>query len=115
LELFTEIKANAVVDAAAKLVRQSYSARSMSDAARAILNALLLTKFGTVTGVDIAPAMVERARATNPGATYELYDGSRLPFEDDSFDVTFSICVFHHVDRASGSNAARSVERSTSM
>ena len=29
--------------------------------------------------------------------SYSVYDGHTLPYPDDSFDVTFAICVMHHV------------------
>lgn len=51
----------------------------------------------SVTGVDISTGMVDRAREAVPEATYLSYDGSRLPNDDESFDVTFAICVVHHV------------------
>lgn len=38
------------------------------------------------------------AADTNPAATYQAYDGTRLPFDDDSFDLAFAICVLHHVE-----------------
>jgi SAM-dependent methyltransferase len=41
--------------------------------------------------------MVERARETNPQATYRVYDGRRLPYDDGRFDVSFAVCVLHHV------------------
>jgi SAM-dependent methyltransferase len=50
-------------------------------------------------GVDVSPAMVERARETNPQASYRVYDGRRLPYDDGRFDVSFAVCVLHHVDR----------------
>jgi SAM-dependent methyltransferase len=49
-------------------------------------------------GVDVSPAMVERAQAANPEVSYRVYDGRRLPFADDELDVAFAICVLHHVD-----------------
>jgi SAM-dependent methyltransferase len=49
-------------------------------------------------GVDVSPAMVERAQAANPDVSYRVYDGRRLPFADGEFDVAFAICVLHHVD-----------------
>ena len=42
--------------------------------------------------------MVQRARESNPAASYQVYDGRRLPYENDEFDVVFAICVLHHVD-----------------
>jgi SAM-dependent methyltransferase len=53
-----------------------------------------------LAGVDVAPQMVERARQANPWAEYRSYaSGETLPFEDGAFDVSFAICVFHHVGR----------------
>ena len=49
-------------------------------------------------GVDVSPPMVERARETNPEASYRVYDGRRLPYGDRELDVTFAVCVLHHVD-----------------
>ena len=58
----------------------------------------LLPHVDSLEGVDPSPAMVARARAENPGAGYRVYDGERLPFDDATFDVSFAICVLHHVD-----------------
>jgi SAM-dependent methyltransferase len=60
----------------------------------------LLPHVESLEGVDPSPGMIERARAANPGAGYRVYDGRRLPFDDASFDVSFAICVLHHVDPA---------------
>ncbi len=35
--------------------------------------------------------------STVPGASFEWYDGEKLPFPDESFDVALAICVLHHV------------------
>jgi len=53
--------------------------------------------FGELQGVDIAPGVVERAAAHFPEGKFQLYDGQRIPFEDASFDVAFTVCVLHHV------------------
>jgi len=57
-------------------------------------------RVGRLTGVDVAPVMLERARRRNPWAEYrDSRSGDPLPFEDGAFDVCFAICVFHHVER----------------
>jgi SAM-dependent methyltransferase len=62
---------------------------------------LLEGRVRRLAGVDVAPDMVERARQANPWAEYRGYSaGEPLPYEDASFDVSFAICVFHHVARA---------------
>jgi ubiquinone/menaquinone biosynthesis C-methylase UbiE len=40
-----------------------------------------------VTGVDLAPAMVEEARRKGGRVDFRVADGSRLPFADASFDL----------------------------
>jgi SAM-dependent methyltransferase len=51
-------------------------------------------------GVDVSPAMVERARAANPDVEYAVSEPRRLPYEDARFDLAFAVCVLHHVERA---------------
>ncbi len=58
---------------------------------------LLAPHVGSLTGVDVSSASVERARRENPTVHYESYDGRILPFQTESFDVAFVICVLHHV------------------
>ena len=50
---------------------------------------------GRVTGVDISPRMVDRARAGHgePGCEFVAFDGERLPFDDASFDGAVSALV----------------------
>lgn len=59
--------------------------------------ALLKNRIGSITGIDVSEKSIELARTHNPDNTYEVYDGRTLPFEDESFDVVFAICVMHHV------------------
>ena len=33
-----------------------------------------------------------------PGVRPVLYDGARMPFEDDEFDVALAITVLHHIE-----------------
>lgn len=53
-----------------------------------------------VRGFDFSPVGVERAnrRAAIAGvdASFSCADASRLPYEDDSFDVVFGIASLHH-------------------
>lgn len=68
--------------------------------------ASLVTPGGTVTGVDLAPGMVQKARAKaerrNAGnATFREADGEALPFPHESFDVVLSAMgLIHMTDRA---------------
>jgi SAM-dependent methyltransferase len=53
--------------------------------------------FGELHGVDIAPGVVERAAENFPRGKFQLYDGKSIPFDEQSFDVAFTVCVLHHV------------------
>lgn len=63
---------------------------------------LLAIKASAVTGIDVDPKAIawcrERDEGRNPRlAGLHVYDGDRLPFEDDSFDVVTSVDVIEHV------------------
>ena len=55
-------------------------------------------KVGSLMGVDVASELVGRARERNQWAEYRAFEpGEPVPVEDGAFDVSFAICVFHHV------------------
>ena len=60
---------------------------------------LLERRVARLAGVDTSAAMVEAARKRNPWAEYRISEGDApLPFSDGAFDLTFAICVLHHVE-----------------
>jgi SAM-dependent methyltransferase len=64
-------------------------------------------------GTDTAHGMIKIARKANPETTYSICDGIRLPYENSVFDVSFAICVFHHVPAAKRSLLAEELCRVT--
>ena len=59
----------------------------------------------TFTGVDLTPAMVERARRTAveaglANARFETGDALALPFPEGRFDVAISRLAIHHIPDA---------------
>ena len=48
-----------------------------------------------VTGIDLDPAMIERANARG-GGRYLAADAASLPFEDGAFDLAVSTLSMHH-------------------
>jgi SAM-dependent methyltransferase len=53
----------------------------------------------SLTGVDALAGMIEVAVQRNPWAEYRAVDADAAwPFATASFDVSFAICVLHHVD-----------------
>jgi SAM-dependent methyltransferase len=61
------------------------------------LHPLLRASFGAIQGADVSAECVERAKSANPWASYQAYDGARLPVPDGEFDMVLAICVAHHV------------------
>lgn len=58
----------------------------------------LLNKMGCkVVGVERAAEVLPLAQNANPAIDYFAYDGRKLPFAGQSFDVLLTICVMHHV------------------
>ncbi|MEO8118441.1 MAG: class I SAM-dependent methyltransferase [Rhodoferax sp.] len=51
-----------------------------------------------LTCVDVSQKSLDIAKSRFPAAAlYQLFDGETLPFEDGTFDVIFTACVFHHI------------------
>jgi ubiquinone/menaquinone biosynthesis C-methylase UbiE len=50
-----------------------------------------------LTGIDVAGTVIEEAKASNPDVHYDVYEGTRLPYNDRSFDIAYAIAVMHHV------------------
>ncbi|MBI5533683.1 MAG: class I SAM-dependent methyltransferase [Deltaproteobacteria bacterium] len=53
--------------------------------------------FHQVDGVDISPKVLEKARASVPGATFHTAEADGLPFESGSFDAVVAVAFLHHV------------------
>ncbi len=53
-----------------------------------------------VTGVDVSGESIQIAQEKNTANTYLTYNGEKLPFDDDAFDMVYTICVMHHVPPA---------------
>ena len=114
LDFFTKRKVELLADMAEAAVGPLATLSTLDvGCGPGVTDQLLVGRFGRVSGVDTSEEMVRRARERNPGASYEVYDGRRLPFADATFDVTFAICVFHHVVPVQWDAFARELHRVT--
>lgn len=72
---------------------------------------LLFGKFSDISGVDVSSDSIAVAREANPTVDYKVYDGMRLPYEDEQFDLAYTICVVHHVPPDAWPNFMREMRR----
>lgn len=93
-EFFTGRKADELLDLALRNVGPPDRLNALdAGCGIGLTDAYLTHRFASLTGVDVSPGVLERAAQRNPGVRYELYDGERLPFADETFDVTFTAGV----------------------
>jgi ubiquinone/menaquinone biosynthesis C-methylase UbiE len=66
-----------------------------------------------VTGVDVSAESVWEARARHggPARRFVHADAPALPFDDGTFDVVFTACVFHHIARGGQLHWSRELAR----
>jgi ubiquinone/menaquinone biosynthesis C-methylase UbiE len=57
----------------------------------------LVPRVRKLHGVDVSEEMLVKAERNVPKAKFTWYDGEKLPFSDETFDVAVAICVLHHV------------------
>lgn len=98
VDFFTQAKAVRLVDLLATLIGPP-NELSVLDVGCGVgtYHPLLRGKVGRITGIDPSAACIDEARKNNPDVSYRTYDGSKLPYEDGTFDAVYAICVMHHV------------------
>ncbi len=98
VDYFTRVKADYLLDAVAARFG-STAAVEMLDVGCGVGNghARLAPRVARLAGTDPSRRCIEAARRRNGGVAYTVSDGRRLPYPDQSFDVAFAVCVFHHV------------------
>jgi SAM-dependent methyltransferase len=99
--VFTEAKAQALLALARERIGDLANASAL-DVGCGIgnIHRTLAPRFAELQGVDVSPSLIDVARANNHEVAYQTYDGWTLPFESNAFDLSFAICVLHHVPPA---------------
>jgi ubiquinone/menaquinone biosynthesis C-methylase UbiE len=99
--VFTEAKARALLALARERIGDLASASAL-DVGCGIgsIHRSLAPQFAEFQGVDVSAGLIDVARANNHDVAYQAYEGMELPFESNTFDLSFAICVLHHVPPA---------------
>jgi ubiquinone/menaquinone biosynthesis C-methylase UbiE len=67
---------------------------------------------GNYIGVDISKDSIDVAQSKNcKNCNFTTFDGETLPFEDNSFDIVFTACVFHHIEFKLHENLMKEIQR----
>ena len=112
VDFFIEIKAEHLL----KLAGKNFSALNEIQvldigSGVGLVDRFLKSEIIHLHGVDVEEGVVEKAKINNPEVDYRLYDGAKLPFEDNTFDMCFAINVMHHVPPGMWENFAREMYR----
>jgi SAM-dependent methyltransferase len=111
-DFFIRVKARELV-ASARRQLGSLQGRKILDVGCGIglMSRYVGEHFDDLSGIDIAPGVVERAAEQCPDGTFQLYDGENIPHDDRQFDVVFTVCVMHHVPPAQWSSLVKEMAR----
>jgi ubiquinone/menaquinone biosynthesis C-methylase UbiE len=112
VDFFTKVKAGYILD----ITREHFADISHLDildvgCGVGNFHGLLAPHFGSINGVDVSEASITNARKRHPDVSYKVYDGERLPYEDQSIDLAFTICVMHHVPTENWENFTQEMHR----
>ncbi len=98
VDFFIELKADLLAELAVKNFPEPEHIKVLDiGSGVGLVDHFLKNRFKNLKGVDVETGVVEKARINNPEIDYYLYDGLRLPFDDNTFDMTFAVNVVHHV------------------
>jgi SAM-dependent methyltransferase len=112
LDFFTEAKARELLDLISRRLGAPGEMRALDvGCGTGETDAYLAPHLAELEGVDVSDRVLETARRRNPTVGYTAYDGERLPFEAGRFDLSFAICVLHHVPSAQWERFLREMAR----
>jgi SAM-dependent methyltransferase len=78
-----------------------------------LVHPLLAPHVASLDGCDLSSPLLAEAGRRNPDVRYAVAEPGRLPYDDDAFDLTFTICVLHHVPPAERERFADELARVT--
>ncbi len=111
-DFFLKLKVRLLLDLVARRIGDSQQARLLDvGCGIGLIERALVGQVGSLYGIDVSQRSVRLATEGTAGATFLHYDGQRLPFADDVFDLTYAVCVLHHVPAAKWSGFVAEMAR----
>lgn len=112
VDFFIEIKAELLL----KLARRNFGSLDKIKvldigSGVGLVDRFLKAEIKQLYGVDVEEGVVQKAKVNNPEVNYQMYDGEKLPFEDNTFDLCFAINVMHHVPPGMWENFSKEMYR----
>ncbi len=112
VDFFIELKAKLIVKLAHKNFDNIDNIKVLDVGSGIGLTDQFLTgEFRNLYGIDVSGGAVENAKKRNPNVQYQNYDGERMPFDDNYFDLAFAINVMHHVPPQQWENFINEMKR----
>jgi len=97
-EFFTRVKAGYILELARTHLGDPCKTKIVDvGCGVGLTDQLLCDSVGELHGVDVAGESVVLAQKNVPRGLYRAYDGGKLPYEDQMFDLAFCVNVLHHV------------------
>jgi len=98
LEFFTQVKAENLIKLASRRLGNLSKLKILDvGCGIGLTDYYLIPHFKKIHGVDLSRGVVHKAALLNPKASYKAYPGKILPYPTGSMDITFAVCVMHHV------------------
>ncbi len=112
VDFFLDIKAEMLVRLAEKNFGKTENIKALDiGSGIGLVDKLIKSRIKNLHGVDIEDGVVKQAIINNPEVHYQKYDGENLPFNANTFDITFAINVMHHVPPALWENFSKEMHR----
>jgi len=100
-DFFIRSKADIILSALAALNRDVSKLKLLDvGCGVGLVHPYIVNALGELRGAEVSGASLDIARKNNPAVQYDVYDGTKLPYADATFDGAVAVAVMHHVPPA---------------